>query len=94
MVVFKPAERENLAGAPRIDLPPALVEWLDQTYRDRTVCELAVPHDQVPEFIRLCRIHAARRELTISYRMTWKDQAEHLEFRMKDKRPYNRQDQP
>lgn len=86
MVTFTEVERETLAGRPRVPIPDQLQQWLEQTYESRTMCALKVPTDDVGEFLRLCRLHAKHRGLTIQ--AEYVDREQLLRFRMKDKRPY------
>lgn len=85
------APRETLAGRARTPIPEPMQAWLTESYRLGQLCHLPVPVEDQPEFLRLSRIFAARRGLTIQYRTYETDEGEAmLAFRMKDKRPYRR----
>lgn len=91
MVTFTPIKRPSLAGRPRVPIPPKLQAWLDQTYSSGTECTIAMPEHDVPDFLRLCRLHATHRGLTIAAYESLQDGAPALVFRMKDKRTYRKQ---
>lgn len=90
MVTFTPVQRQSLAGRPRVPIPPRLQAWLDKTYDTGTECTIEMPEADIPEFLRLCRLHALHRGLTIAAEECLQDDKQVLVFRMKDKRRYTR----
>lgn len=90
MVTFSPVKRQSLAGRPRVPIPQRLQAWLDKTYDTGTECTIEMPDDDIPDFLRLCRLHATHRGLTIAAEGSTHEGRPALTFRMKDKRGYRR----
>jgi hypothetical protein len=79
-------------GAPRVVIPGQVAAWMERTYREGIVCELPAQehHVETEELIRLLKIYAARTGKSVLIQFFVKDDTEHLRFKMRDKRPYNR----
>lgn len=83
-------------GAPPVEVPQVLVEWLEHTYRDNKVCTiLADPDEQgVKDLLRAARIYCERHFLKFHYQFVTQDSDTVLQFRMRDPRVYTRKGLP
>lgn len=76
-------------GRPRAVIPTKLVEILEDTYRRGEMYELPLDaDDDADELLRLARLHAKHRNLTIEAVEHEGADGAFLWFRMKKKRPY------
>ena len=87
MVQFLPVTRESYAGRAREPIPPPVRALLDRTYQTNTMARVPMPEDEASEFLRVCRLYAKHRGLTIQAAILDGDQ---VDVRMKRKRPYRR----
>jgi hypothetical protein len=89
----KPPSR---AGAPPVEVPQVLVEWLELTYRRRKVCMIqADPDDQgTQELMRAARIYCERQGKKFHHQFVTDGNDTVLQFRMRDARVYKKKGLP
>lgn len=100
MVQFKPDTAWEPAprrvGAPAIEVPAILSEWLEYTLRERKVCEIpADPDDEgTKDLLRAGRIYCTRQGRKFHYQFITEDGNTVLQFRMRDARVYKKRGLP
>lgn len=84
------------AGAPRRAIPDEITQWMEETYRTGSVCEIpAPPTDQDrTDFINLLKLYAKHVGKSVYIQDFIRDQAPWMRFKMRDKRPYTRSTLP
>lgn len=92
MVLFVPDEKwehVDSRGRPsgRVIVPQVLAGWLDQTYRDQTVCLLPAEADEdgVQELLRAGSRHATRQGLRFQWSFGRHQDQPVLKLRMRDR---------
>lgn len=83
-------------GAPAVEVPEVLSEWLEFTYRERKVCSIPADPDDVgtKELLRAGRIYCERQGKKFHDQFVIEDGATVLQFRMRDARVYKRKGLP
>lgn len=85
-----PQQAPMPVGRQRKDIPAALVQVLEETYRQGLVYEEQIDDtEDVQELLQLCQLHARRRGLSFRYRLYEDDDGRPwVRFRMCRKRAY------
>lgn len=96
-VEFKPAGdwSPRGGGRPPIPIPPELSEWLEKTYQTGTFCELPFGDQDetgAMKVVRLAQLACRRAERSLQYELD--HEARVLRLKMRDKRPYTRNEAP
>ena len=88
-IQFVPQTAWRARGAPRIEVPGEIQEWMDRCYRDGELVELVIePGENVGGFERLLRAHATHRGLAAKIQHFRRDGKNYIRFGMADKRGY------
>lgn len=96
MVAFKADEAwvkaPDRRGAPLTEVPEILAEWLEHTYSKGTLCEIPADEDDAgtEELLRAARIYCDRQGRKFHSQFIDLDGVSTLQFKMRDKRPYQR----
>lgn len=81
-------------GAPKLEIDPGLIPYLEDSYRNDTVVELEVPEDpndkDVRLLLRMIRVYAARQGKSAQTQFFQENGIHYLRFRMRDKRVYTK----
>lgn len=88
-----PPKRDRGPGAPPVEVPEILSEWLEYTYRKGKVCEIPAEEgdEGTQELLRAARIYCTRQGRKFHHQWITDDEGKTvLQFRMRDARTYKR----
>lgn len=90
---FIPPEQWRGRGAPKVEVPREIREWLDYTYEQNVVRREPIDEDageDVARFIRLMNLHAKHRGLVAHHQFVKDERGRRcIQFRMTDRRTYD-----
>lgn len=90
-VQFEESETWRRRGAPAVEIPAEIAQWMDATYESGKVAVIAAEDDSdTDSFVRLLHIYARRNGKKCDTQFFMKNGASHLRFRMRDARGYTR----